>query len=63
MKDRIVYYKDANGKWRWKVVAAENGLTIGASSESYENYTDCVANMKRLGSISTREFSAEVVDG
>jgi uncharacterized protein YegP (UPF0339 family) len=62
MRDLITYYKDSQGKWRWRVTALENGKVIGMSSESYENYNDAVANIHRLGTINEREFSAKVID-
>lgn len=46
--DTWEFYKDNAGKWRWRRTAA-NGCIVGASSEGYENRTDCVANAQRNG--------------
>jgi len=35
-------YKDANGHWRWRLVAANNRI-IANSGEGYWNKTDCYA--------------------
>jgi uncharacterized protein YegP (UPF0339 family) len=49
--------RDANGDtweiyqsdgWRWKRTS-RNGNTVGASTESYVNKSDCIANAKRNG--------------
>lgn len=37
-------YKDSANEWRWRLKAA-NGLIVGASSESYHNKSDCLANI------------------
>lgn len=42
-------YKDNVGQWRWRYIAS-NGKTIGVSSESYWNESDCdhsIALMKQ----------------
>lgn len=48
MNDTFEIYRDAQGNWRWRRVAG-NGRIVGASSESYINRTDCVANARRNG--------------
>jgi len=48
MNDKWNIYEDAQGNWRWQRVAA-NGRIVGASSESYRNRSDCVANARRNG--------------
>ncbi|CAN7275733.1 DUF1508 domain-containing protein [Neorhizobium sp. LjRoot104] len=35
-------------QWRWKRTAS-NGKVVGASTESYVNKSDCIANAKRNG--------------
>jgi uncharacterized protein YegP (UPF0339 family) len=35
-----VYYKDAKGDWRWRLVAS-GGRTIADSAEGYKNKEDC----------------------
>lgn len=46
--DKWEFYKDADGKWRWRRVAA-NGLIVGASSQGYVNKKDCLDNAIRNG--------------
>lgn len=48
MNDRWDFYQDARGQWRWRRTAP-NGQIVGASSEGYTNYSDCVANARRNG--------------
>ena len=48
MNDKWEIYEDAQGNWRWRRVAA-NGRVVGASTESYRNRADCVANARRNG--------------
>lgn len=38
---QYVLYKDANGEWRWRLVAA-NGKNIASSGEGYANKADCL---------------------
>jgi len=47
-QDKWEFYKDEEGKWRWRRTAS-NGRIVGASSEGYENKLDCVGNAKRHG--------------
>lgn len=35
-------------QWRWRRIAS-NGKTVGASTESYTNRSDCIANARRNG--------------
>lgn len=37
-----------SGGWRWRRTA-RNGNVVGASTEAYVNYADCVANARRNG--------------
>ena len=46
--DKWNIYKDSKGEWRW-TRTAQNGNTVGASTEGYKNRTDCVANAQRNG--------------
>lgn len=39
------FYKDAADEWRWRLTH-RNGRIVGASTESYHNYQDCVSNAK-----------------
>ena len=40
-------YQDGS-QWRWRRKAS-NGRIIGASTESYVNRSDCIANARRNG--------------
>lgn len=40
-------YQQGN-QWRWRR-SASNGEVVGASTESYVNKSDCLANAKRHG--------------
>lgn len=42
--DSVVFYRDAEQKWRWRRSDAGNNKIIGASSEAFENFKDCYAN-------------------
>ena len=54
--DRLEFYREAValgseyvlGDWRWALVAAENGKTIGASTEGYRRRIDAVKNAARV---------------
>lgn len=46
--DKWEFYKDADGLWRWKRIAA-NGRIVGSSSQGYKNKNDCMDNAKRNG--------------
>jgi uncharacterized protein YegP (UPF0339 family) len=46
--DTWLIYKDAKNEWRWRCTAA-NGRIVGASSQGYENRSDCVENARRFG--------------
>ncbi len=48
MNDKWLIYRDANGEWRW-TRTAPNGKVVGASTESYVNKTNCLANARRHG--------------
>ena len=45
--DDLSYYTDENGEWRWKRTAPNNE-EVGASTEGYKNYGDCVENAVRI---------------
>ena len=42
-----VYYKDAKGEWRWRLVAA-NGRIIADSGEGYSSERECLADIDRV---------------
>jgi uncharacterized protein YegP (UPF0339 family) len=48
MNDKWDFYKDSNGKWRWRRTAP-NGNITGAATQGYANKADCVANARRNG--------------
>lgn len=48
MDDSWEFYKDSNGKWRWRRTA-KNGNIVGASSQGYVNRSDCVDNARKHG--------------
>ena len=37
-------YKDLNGQWRWRLLAANNRI-IADSAEGYWNQSDCVSGI------------------
>lgn len=41
------FYTDANGEWRWRVVA-ENGEIVGASSEGFSDKRGARRNLSAL---------------
>jgi len=43
----LTYYTDAEGDWRWKIVA-KSGRVVGASTEGYRRLTDCEKNVSLL---------------
>ncbi|MEM8647452.1 MAG: DUF1508 domain-containing protein [Pseudomonadota bacterium] len=46
--DKWEVYEDKRGEWRWRR-RATNGEITGASSESYKEKRDCMANARRNG--------------
>jgi len=40
-----IYYKDAKGEWRWRLVAA-NGRIIADSVEGYKHEADCLDDIR-----------------
>jgi uncharacterized protein YegP (UPF0339 family) len=42
-----VYYKDAKGEWRWRLVAS-NGRIIADSGEGYSSEHECLADIDRV---------------
>lgn len=44
--DKVKYYKDKAGKWRWRRTAA-NGEIVGSSTQGYLNKKDCIENFER----------------
>ena len=45
---KLTVKKDGRGKWRW-TLKADNGRTIGASSQGYMRRADCLRNIYRVG--------------
>ena len=45
-RDKVVFYCDKAGDWRWKRTAS-NGKIVGASTEGYGGYSNCRANFER----------------
>jgi uncharacterized protein YegP (UPF0339 family) len=48
MEDKWDFYKDDNGKWRWRRTAS-NGKIVGSSSQGYVNRSDCMDNAIKHG--------------
>lgn len=48
MKDRIEIYTDAEGKKRWRWVAAENGEVLADSGQGYVHLEDCLRPLARI---------------
>ncbi|MEY3123101.1 MAG: hypothetical protein RI993_1926 [Pseudomonadota bacterium] len=46
--DKWEFYKDQKGEWRWRRTAS-NGNIVGASTQGYENKSECFANAQRNG--------------
>ena len=42
-----VYYKDAKGEWRWKLVAS-NGRILADSGEGYKTEAECKDDIGRV---------------
>lgn len=45
--DKIQPYKDEAGEWRW-TRTAPNNEEVGASTEGYANWQDCMDNLERV---------------
>ena len=45
-RDKVVFYCDKAGDWRWKRTAS-NGKIVGASTESYIDLRGCRRNFER----------------
>jgi uncharacterized protein YegP (UPF0339 family) len=54
---RFVMFRDSNGMWRWKLLAANN-RSIAVSGEGYHNEADCASALEL---IQTGAASAAVV--
>jgi uncharacterized protein YegP (UPF0339 family) len=60
------FYRDSRGEWRWRRQTA-NGEIVGAASEGYHNWSECMENARLNGmqedsawtSLSMREAAAE----
>ena len=46
--DKWEFYVDDKEEWRWRRTAT-NGRIVGASSQGYNNKSDCIANARRNG--------------
>ena len=46
--DKWEFYVDDREEWRWRRTAT-NGRIVGASSQGYNNKSDCIANARRNG--------------
>jgi len=46
--DKWRFFNDNRGKWRWRRLS-RNNKTVGASTQGYKTYADCMANAKRNG--------------
>lgn len=44
-----VYYKDAKGEWRWKLLSS-NGRILADSGEGYTTERECLADIERVKS-------------
>lgn len=47
MTDRAILYRDGSKEYRW-VRSAANGEKVAASTESYRNKMDAIANYERV---------------
>jgi len=45
---KLTFYKTLFGQWRWRLKSS-NGKVVSASSESFKNRIDCIANAKLTG--------------
>ena len=45
--DKVQPYKDEAGEWRW-TRTAPNNEEVGASTEGYVNFQDCMDNLIRV---------------
>ena len=42
----LTFYKDAGGKYRWRLVATRNGKIVGASSQGFVNKSIAKENVR-----------------
>jgi uncharacterized protein len=40
-------YKDKNGEWRWRLIAA-NGRNVASPGEGYKNKADCLSAIETI---------------
>lgn len=59
--DKVYFYKDNLGEWRWKRVAA-NGKTIGASSEGYQRLRSARENFRRAQMVMNLNTETEIIE-
>lgn len=46
--DKVQFYRDDAGEWRWRYICHENGKTLGESGEGYKNLTDAETAARRM---------------
>lgn len=42
---RSEIYTDAQGTWRWRLIADDTGVTMAGSGEGYANYAECLSGL------------------
>jgi len=57
---KAVVYKDEVNEWRW-TVQADNGNTMGDSSEGYKNYDDCTHGLYEVTGVELGEVHQKAV--
>jgi uncharacterized protein YegP (UPF0339 family) len=56
--DTWKFYKDDGNEWRWTRTAANHEI-VGASTESYHHYLDCIDNARRNGFTDDQKYETE----
>lgn len=46
--DKVEFYRDASGEWRWRYINSDNGKAMADSGEGYHNLTDAETAARRL---------------
>ncbi len=59
---RIVMYQDSTGRWRWRVLAANNKV-IAASEQGHRSYYFALAKAKLAGGINLPVIRKSGSDG
>lgn len=47
-RDRVVFYRDQSGRWRWRFRAAGNGRVLADSGQGYRRLDDAWAAAERV---------------